>query len=101
MALEFEYFSAPSGQTHSLVSKSIVLGQKYSETLAFGLLYEHSEIAKLLKRSEFSMGFVRAKYYKMNWLVGASHYSSNERDMEGNGVVIGLSKSFGETLGLL
>ncbi len=101
MALEFEYFSVPSGRTHSLVSKSLVLGQKYSETLTFGLLYEHSEIAKLLKRAEFSMGFVRAKYYDIDWLFGASHYSSNERDMEGNGIVIGVSKSFGETLGLM
>jgi hypothetical protein len=47
------------------------------------------------------MGFVRVKYYEMDWLIGASHYSSNERDMEGNGVVLGLSKSFGESLGLL
>jgi hypothetical protein len=28
MALEFEYFSVPSGRTHSLVSKNIVLGPK-------------------------------------------------------------------------
>ncbi len=100
-ALELEYFTIASGAKHQMITKSFVLGQKYSEDLTFGLSYENSQIKKSLKRYEASVGFVRYKYYDINWTLGASHFSSNEANISGNGAVIGISKSFGETLSLL
>lgn len=100
-ALELEYFTIASGSKHRMVTKSLVLGQKYSENLIFGLSYENSQIKKSLKRYEASVGFVRFNYYDINWMLGASHFSSNETNISGNGAIIGISKSFGDTLSLL
>jgi hypothetical protein len=100
MALELEYFSVLSGITHRYFSRSLMFGQKYSNDRSFGVAYENGQIKKINKHFENYLGFVKFNYNDLNWIIAASRFNTNEAGVSGNGLILGLSKTFGDSLSL-